>query len=243
MSPRDIDLATIRTWPASVTEQRDGWFYLASGGVTGRVNAVWPLIWTGVDVDAAIDDAEAWCAARKLPLRFKLTDDAVAPADLAQTLARRGYEAVSPTLVMTAPIAPRPARGDVVLSPVMPQAFDDAIRETSKDASEYDERHSIAVRAPQPAAFATIAREGRVAAIGMIAAAGDLVGVFLMRTTLAARRQGLARQILNAPLSRAADWGARTAFLQVEADNTPAITLYESEGFTPLSAYRFWRKR
>jgi N-acetylglutamate synthase len=242
MSARDIELATIRTWPAAVTEERNGWFYLASGGVTGRVNAVWPLAWTGVDLNAAISDAEAWYAERNLPPRFKLTDGAIAPAHLPETLAQRGYEAVTPTLVMTAPITPREAPTDVLISPTMPQAFDAVIRETSTTDSEYDERHSIAVRAPQPAAFATFERDHRVAAIGMTAAAGDLAGVFLMRTAPHARRQGLARQILNALLVRAHDWRTYTAFLQVEANNAAAIALYESEGFTPLATYRFWRK-
>jgi GNAT superfamily N-acetyltransferase len=206
-----IEMATIRTWPAAFTEQRNGWFYLASGGVTGRVNAAWPLEWDGGDVDAAIDDVETWYARRGLPPRFKLTDGAVAPAELAQILARRGYEQVMPTLIMTAPITARAAAPGVELSAAMPASFDATIRETSKTESEYDERHSIAMRAPQPAAFATLEQNGRVAAIGLTACAGDLAGVFLMRTTPAARRQGLARRVLNALLSQAHGWGARTA--------------------------------
>lgn len=242
MSPLDIERATIRTWSAAITEVRNGWFYLAAGGVTGRVNAVWPLAWTGGDVPAAIKDAEAWYAARGLPPRFKLTDGAFAPDNLGRVLARRGYEPVMPTLVMTAPLTARDAPVEVALSAAMPSAFDAVIRETSKTESEYDERHSIAMRAPQPAAFATLERDGRIAAIGMIAAANGLAGVFLMRTAPHARRQGLARRILAALLAQAHRWRARTAFLQVDEDNTPAIALYESEGFTRLSTYRFWRK-
>jgi ribosomal protein S18 acetylase RimI-like enzyme len=242
MSPRDIELATIRTWPAAETEARHGWFYLAAGGVTGRVNAVWPLGWTGASLDAAIDDAEAWYAARGLPPRFKLTDGAFAPDDLPQALARRGYAPVTPTLVMTALLKPRAAPDGVLISATMPPAFDAVLRAVSKDDAEYDERRNIALRAPQPAAFAMIKRDGRAAAIGMSAAAGDLAGVFLMRTAPEARRQGLARRILAALLARMAEGGVRTAFLQVEADNAPAVALYESDGFAPLSAYRFWRK-
>jgi GNAT superfamily N-acetyltransferase len=242
VNARDIDLATITTWPAAVTEQRGGWFYLAAGGVTGRVNAAWPLDWHGGDLDVAIDNVEAWYAARHLPPRFKLTDDAFAPAELPQVLARRGYEAVSPTLIMTAPIVPREPPEGVAISAAMPATFDAVLRDVSKDLSEYDERQSIALRAPQPAAFAMIEREGRVAAIGMSAAAGDLAGVFLMRAAPEARRQGLARAILVALLAQCARWNARTAFLQVDADNAAAIALYEGEGFARLSTYRFWRK-
>jgi ribosomal protein S18 acetylase RimI-like enzyme len=150
---------------------------------------------------------------------------------------------VPPTLIMTAPVAPRDASREVSVSASIPDAFDAALRETAKDASEYDERRSIADRAPKPAAFAMIEGAGRCAAIGMTAAAGALAGIFLMRTVPEARRQGLARMILGALMGQCAGWGVRTAFLQVEADNAAAIGLYESEGFTPLSTYRFWRKR
>jgi ribosomal protein S18 acetylase RimI-like enzyme len=242
MSPREIELATIRTWPAAVTEERNGWFCLAAGGVTGRVNAAWPLGWDGGDLDAAIDDVEAWYAARGLPPRFKLTDGAFAPPELPQALARRGYAPVTPTLVMTTRVAPRDASPDVRMADAMPDEFDAALRETAKDESEYDERRNIALRAPKPTAFATIREDARVAAIGMAACSEDLAGIFLMRTTPEARRRGLARRILRALLARCAAWGARTAFLQVEADNAPAVALYRSEGFTELATYRFWRK-
>jgi ribosomal protein S18 acetylase RimI-like enzyme len=242
VTPRDIDLATIATWPAALTEERNGWFYLASGGVTGRVNAAWPLDWRGSSLNVAIDEVEAWYVARNLPPRFKLTDGAYAPADLPDALARRGYSPVMPTLVMTASIRARDADDGVTLQTTLPAAFDAVIRETSKTDSEYDERLSIALRAPQPAAFATVERKGEVVAIGMAAASGHLAGVFLMRTAPEARRQGLARRILRTLLAQAHHWGARTAFLQVDADNTSAIALYESEGFTRLSTYRFWRK-
>jgi GNAT superfamily N-acetyltransferase len=143
---------------------------------------------------------------------------------------------------MTAAIAPEPAPADVLLSATMPPAFDAVLRETAKDDSEYDERRSIALRAPAPAAFGMIEKDGRAAAIGMAAAAGELVGLFLMRTAPQARRSGLARRILRALLSRAREWSCTTAFLQVEAENAPAVALYRSEGFAPLSTYRFWRK-
>jgi ribosomal protein S18 acetylase RimI-like enzyme len=241
-NPADIDRATITTWQAAVTEDRNGWIYLAAGGVTGRVNAAWPLGWRGGDPDVAIDDVEAWYAARNLPARFKITDGACEPETLPERLAQRGYECVMPTLVMTAPVRAASAPTGVALYDTLPAAFDTVIRETSKDDAEYDERLSIALRAPQPATFAVIVRDGHAVAIGMSASAGDLAGIFLMRTAPEARRQGLARLIFRALMTRCATWGAQTAFLQVDDHNASAIALYESEGFTRLTTYRFWRK-
>lgn len=244
MSPREIDLATITTWPAAVTEERNGWFYLAAGGVTGRVNAVWPLDWSGGDVGAAIEDVERWYGARKLPPRFKLTDDAYAPPDLPEHLAARGYEPVMPTLIMTRSLAAAAGAYDGVdIAPSIPPLFDQALRESTTDPDDLEERRSIARRVPSPAAFAVREIDGRPAAVGASAIAGKLAGVFLMRTVPEERRRGHALHVLRALLYWAASNGAETAFLQVDAGNAPAITLYKREGFSALSTYRFWRKR
>lgn len=242
MKARNIERATIATWPAAITEHHHGWVYLAAGGITGRVNAVWPLDWEGGSLDGAITHVERWYEAHQLPPRFKLTDDAFAPSNLADALAARGYEPTSPTLVMTAPITRSAEDRTISLTDVMPARFEAALAAASKNEAEFAERRAIALRAPQPAAFAMIGSEDAPASIGMCAAAGALAGIFLMRTITSARRQGHSRRILGALLARAADWGARTAFLQVDADNVPAIALYEGAGFTTLTTYHFWRK-
>jgi GNAT superfamily N-acetyltransferase len=243
VSPRDIDLATIRTWPAAVTEERHGWFYLASGGVTGRVNAAWPIDWTGGDLEAAIDEVETWYEAQRLPARFKLTDGAFAPEALPERLAARGYQSVMPTLVMTRSLASTPGpRQGVDLAPAMTAMFDRALQESTTSPDDLEERRSIARRVPSPAAFATRKADQRVVAVGVSALAGDLAGMFLMRTVGDQRRRGHAVHVLRSLLHWAAAHGAAHAFLQVEANNAPAIALYEREGFTTLTTYRFWRK-
>jgi len=45
------------------------------------------------------------------------------------------------------------------------------------------------------------------------------------------RRQGLGRRLVSGFLSRAAERGASDAFLEVAADNQPAIALYRGAGF------------
>ena len=245
LTPLGIEHATLRAWPARETEERDGWFHLAAAGVTGRVNACWPLSWRGGDIDTAIDGVEAWYAARGLAPRFKLTDGAFAPADLPITLARRGYASTMHTLIMTLSLA-RPGVAKlldgVILSDHMPPAFDQALRQSTPDVDELEERRAIALRAPAPAAFAVRGDENGPLAVGMSAVAGELAGIFLMRTAPIARQQGHAQQILRALLAWASGHGAVNAFLQVDADNEPAVALYEREGFETLTSYCFWRR-
>lgn len=240
-----LEEATIRAWPARETETRFGWRLLASGGVTGRVNACWPLSWSGgASVDDAIDVVEDWYRARDLPPRFKLTRGAIAPVDLPAALARRAYTPSAETLIMTRALdqAGGAAEGRLPLDAAPTPAFIDALRAMSADAAEFDERAAIAQRAPQPAAFALIGDgAGAARAIGMSACAGALAGIFLMRTAEAARRQGHAQAILAALLAWAKTVGAERAFLQVEASNSGAIALYRRAGFSEASRYAFWR--
>jgi ribosomal protein S18 acetylase RimI-like enzyme len=242
-APLSIERATIATWPARITEERRGWRLLAAGGVTGRVNAAWPIEWTGGDLDAAITEVEAWYASLNLPPRFKLTEGAIAPDDLPVVLTKRGYAPTMHTLVMTRAVGGEAeADRSVVVFDEMPDVFDRALSDSTPDPDELEERRAIAQRAPRPAAFAVIEWDGRPAAVGMTALAEDLAGLFLMRTIPEARRQGFAKRVLRTLLARAELLGAAHAFLQVEAENRPAVSLYETEGFKTLTSYRFWRK-
>ncbi|WP_394197106.1 GNAT family N-acetyltransferase [Litoreibacter albidus] len=59
----------------------------------------------------------------------------------------------------------------------------------------------------------------------------------------AARRQGIARHLVETFKSTAAAQGASTAFLEVAADNTAAIALYRATGFEPAGRRRGYYRR
>jgi GNAT superfamily N-acetyltransferase len=219
-----------------------GWRLNAADGWSMRSNACWPLATPNREVGAAIEAAEAWLAARGLPPRFKLTDGATAPDDLAEHLARRGYEGVKTTLVMVGPALGK-ADPDVALLAAPDVAFD-AVFTASAGGNMADarERLETLARIPMPALFARLDIEGDPAAIGASAIEGTWAGIFGMRTSPEHRRKGLARRILRTLLAEAAALDASRAYLQVEADNTPAIALYEREGFAVAYSYRYWQK-
>jgi ribosomal protein S18 acetylase RimI-like enzyme len=104
------------------------------------------------------------------------------------------------------------------------------------------ERLETLGRIPSPARFARLDVDGQYAAIGASAVEGEWAGIFGMRTAPEHRRKGLARRILRALLAEVGALGASQAYLQVEADNAPAIALYELEGFRAAYAYRYWIK-
>jgi GNAT superfamily N-acetyltransferase len=89
--------------------------------------------------------------------------------------------------------------------------------------------------------IATAALPG--AAQGHAAYADDWVGFRGIEVAPLRRCQGLARTIMAALLAWSAELGATTAYLQVLGDNSPALTLYESLGFTTHHQYAYLTPR
>ncbi len=56
------------------------------------------------------------------------------------------------------------------------------------------------------------------------------------------RRKGIARQLVLAAVARAVHEGAQCVVLQVDTDNSDAITLYEQLGFKTLTVRTTWRR-
>lgn len=228
-------------WPARERERLGGWRLNASSGRSMRINACWPLAAPDRDPEAALDAVEAWFAQRGLPPRFKLTDGVFAPDDLPGRLAARGYAPCKETLVM---LGPTGGEGDsgVQISPAPDATFEAVFTATAGDPEDGRERLEALSRIPAPARFARLNVDGAPAAIGASAIGGGFAGIFGMRTSPDHRRKGLARRVLRALLAEAKSLGADRAWLQVEADNAPAIALYADEGFEPAYRYRYWTR-
>lgn len=67
---------------------------------------------------------------------------------------------------------------------------------------------------------------------------GETAEILTVGVIPAARRQGIARQLLTTLLDEARSRQAIEVFLEVRSDNTAAQTLYETEGFTVLGLRR-----
>ncbi len=217
-----------------------GWRLNASVGFSQRINACWPLGRPSVAAPRAIEAVERWYAARGLPPRFKLTDRAVAPRTLAQQLEKRGYRPANRTLVMVGPCRGEADTG-VLLEGAPDPAFEAVFTATAGgNLADARERLDALRRIGPPALFARIEGEAGPEAIGASAVEGAWAGVFAMRTAPDHRRKGLARRVLSTLLHAAGGEGATRAYLQVEANNAPAIAMYEAAGFSTAYTYAYW---
>jgi GNAT superfamily N-acetyltransferase len=240
VDPRLLEPVADRAWPARESAVLGGWRLNASDGWSLRINACWPLGEPGWPLDEAIDKVEAFYGTRGLPARFKLADGAVTPANLSEHLLARGYRPVHETLVMVgAVVGGAPAAA--ILSDTPDPTFEAVFAAgTVGNIADARERLDALARIPAPALFARLDLDGEAAALGAGAVDGEWVGIFGMRTLPDHRRKGLARRILGTLLHEAGSLGARWAYLQVEADNVPAIALYSDLGFSPAYGYRYW---
>ena len=96
----------------------------------------------------------------------------------------------------------------------------------------------ILKRISHPVAWAVLEAQYSPLSCGLGVLVEGNLGLFDIATHTAHQRQGLARHLCRALLAWGSWHNAHTAFLQVEASNSPAIGLYESLGFR--AAYRYW---
>ncbi|PYC71552.1 GNAT family N-acetyltransferase, partial [Micromonospora arborensis] len=87
--------------------------------------------------------------------------------------------------------------------------------------------------------FAHVYVDGSLVAIGRgtVTGQGRWLGLGLIEVLPVARRQGLARRLINELAAWGVSGGATHAFLQVEQRNTTAIALYQRLGFTTHHTY------
>ena len=240
---RRLERLHVRAWPAGETTRIDGWLWRWSGGASQRANSVSTIDFTGDDPAAALDRVEALYRAKASPSRLH-TYDLTQPAGLPALLAARGYRAGETTLTLLA-IAPPAARPPEVPSPE-PEVSGDpspewldvymgAITETRRVVNR-----EILRRVPDPRAFFSVRREGRVISTALGVAHGGHAVAECVATRADARGQRGAEAAMRALMVWAASLGAHTIGLQVVAGNAPALALYRRLGFAPVCTNRFW---
>lgn len=238
----DIEHAAVVAWPALDTAMIGAWLWRSSSGGSGRANSVSCLAEPGVDVEAAVADAEARYRERRAPARFQITDVAL-PGDLDLFLASRGYEAYDTCTTLARPLT----TADAAMPP--------GILLTDRPCADWFEVYAgvitpdrrtvaprILERVPQPCAFVGATVDGRVAATVLVVLVGRIAIVECVATAEAARRRGVARTAMRGAMAWAAEQGATTGALGVVATNAPAQALYRGLGFIEQGRYHLRRK-
>ncbi|MDM0039270.1 GNAT family N-acetyltransferase [Variovorax sp. J22G21] len=244
MEPADIEAierATIAAVsPQTVEELPEGWLLPFDSGTVSRAKTALPLRHLAPG-PGLVERIEARYHARGLPPAFRLPDAPCFDA-MREALAHRGYGACKATVTQ---IGHAQAMGALAAdAPAEVDAAPDAGWESVFLGPGFDPVDGASrVRALSRASgtlFASVREDGRTVAAGAIAFGHGWASVHGMRTEQAARGHGLAGRVLAGLAQAALARGVERVFLQVEAGNAPALSLYRRAGFSPAWRYAYW---
>ena len=242
----------------------DGWLVRYLPGKARRARCINALAAGRLPLARKLALAAPVYAAAGLPMIFRLTAF-TQPAGLDEELAAQGYGVVDPTRVMILPTLPtRPAATiaahgptgvPVCVSAGLPVGlhwvaldslpFAQTVGALRGSPPDHITSHALRLaHSPVPYQGFALRRDsdGMTLACGQLAQEGEMVGLYDVFTHESVRGQGLSSQLCERMLAIAASQGAKLAYLQVDAENQPALKVYRRLGF--VDAYRYhYRER
>ena len=226
---RNLEYAATMAWPGTERQWIDGWLLRYGHGSTRRANSAVPLeVRGGLSAMPAIVD---WYAARGEPPLLSVPDRLfrVPP----------GVPADGENVVMTTDLTTdSPAPASTVTSTVAMADRPDAqwlrtyVRDVPPDVLTAVVDGEVVFAASSDRAV------GR-AAVTSAPNGTRWAGLSAVHVVEGHRRKGHARVLCEALLGWAVGRGATRAYVQVLADNAPAIALYESMGFDTQHHVRY----
>ena len=233
-----MERAHVRAWPALRTAGISGWLWRCSGGGSHRANSVSTIDFTGDDPRAAVTRAETLYHAAGQKAQFQIFDE-TSPPGLAELLRGRGYRQGVPTVTMFKLPEDPAADADVE---IRDHAWDEWLAVYLGEITESRRMANAEIlkRIPQPRAFFGCRRGGRIVSTALCVAGDGCAVVECVTTRSDCRRQGSARAVLTALEHRAALQDIDLIGLQVDAQNAPAVALYERLCFVAGADNSFW---
>jgi ribosomal protein S18 acetylase RimI-like enzyme len=237
-----IERATLAAVAPEALEEWEGWLLPVDSGTVGRAKTAVPLRHAACD-PGVVEWIEAYYSERGFPAAFRI---ATAPCfdGLRRELQQRGYSARKLTLVQVGTV--RMMR-QVSLQPpaecvdVPDAAWTALFLGEGFDPVDGASRVKTLSRA-RNSVYAGIREGAEVLAGGAAAFGQGWMSVHGMRTAARHRGQGLAGRVLAGLADVAAGRGMERVFLQVEASNTAAQSLYRRAGFDTAWRYEYWQR-
>lgn len=221
----------------------DGWLVRLCPGKAKRARCINALAVGRLPLVERLALVEADFRAVGLPLVLRITPF-TQPGSLDEDLDALGLHRFDPTHVLVADLSALPAVAglppglDLHLEGPQPYAATvGALR-----GSPVDQQLAHAERlatSPVPYQGWVLRRGADVLACGQTAREGEQVGLYDVFTAPAARGQGLSTALCAELLRRARGDGARSAYLQVDVANAPALKVYRRLGFVHGYDYHY----
>lgn len=242
-----IERATVQAVaPDVVDDGVPGWLLPMDKGTVGRARSAVPLH-HGAPDPACIDSILARYGAAGFAPAWRLPE-VPAFGPFARALSERGFRRQQPTLTQTGSLsvlmgqlpAPTVPGRELHLAETPDPAWMAMFLGEGLDPVDGASRAQSLSRA-RGTLFVSLVEGGRTLACGAASMSHGWLGVHGMRTAASERGRGLAGAVLRAMAAEARRRGIGQLFLQVTADNTPALALYRRAGLQLAWPYAYWR--
>jgi len=221
----------------------DGWLLRVSAGKAKRGRSVNAFFGSTLPLADKIAHCERIYAQQGLATLFRMTPFD-RPAGLEAALAARGYVAFDETFVQALALAYAPGLPEcddnVMLAAPDAETFVDAVAELRESPPQQRDAHrERLLHSPLAKRFAVVRADGRVVCTAQVGLEGGLAGLFDVITAEDARGKGYATLACASLMSWAWQHGAELAYLQVSAQNAPALAVYRKLGFATAYTYHY----
>ncbi|WP_292442006.1 GNAT family N-acetyltransferase [Methylibium sp.] len=220
-----------------------GWILRLSPGKAKRARCVNALAVGRLPLPELLARAEAVFELASLPFIVRITPF-TQPATLDALLQARGFKAFDDTRVMVRVgldgLGPATLPAGCELEAPGHGAFAEAVGALRGTPLAQRQAHAQRLR-ESPSAYSglLLKRGGSLLACGQLAMEDDLVGLYDVFTVPEQRQNGLATALCLQLLRLAHERGARCAYLQLDADNHAARSVYARLGFVDAYAYHY----
>lgn len=238
---RMIEETSLNAWPALQQILHDGWILRFAGGYSRRNNSVNAFYPGFLPAETKIKRCEEIFSARQMIPTFRITPF-VHPFNLDALLGEAGYLVVSPTSVQIVDLStvPRPAGR---FEPAWWDFPDDRwinayVHMNKVPSGKRGALREILTHIPVDTCFLALQFQQQAVACGLGVLDPPFFGFFDIVTDPVYRRQGIGRELMLQLARHARQYAAEIAYLQVVANNIPALHLYAGLGFREI--YQYW---
>ncbi|WP_245198586.1 GNAT family N-acetyltransferase [Jiella mangrovi] len=237
---RRLEAAGFRAWPATRTAFDGTWAVrLTRSFPAKRLNSINPL-----DPSDTTDIPDRLARARRTFAEAGRTvivrQSPLAPPALVEHLDREGWQRFDESIVMTGDLAKVDYEGSVERIPIRDAAryLEASLAVHGRPASLRSGLAEIldAIR-PPCGMFVRENGTGRPVAVALAIQDNDLCGLLDVAVAPECQRQGIGLDLVKTALRYSKHKGAKTGWVQVEADNAAGCALYGKLGFK--EAYRY----
>jgi len=223
----------------------DGWLIRFSPGKAKRARCVNAVAQGRLSIEKKFALCQRVFEDVKLPLIFRITPMSE-PPKLDSWLEEHGLRVFEDTRVMVngslTALTPEALPAGIGMHRVGHAAFAQIVGHLRGSPLSQQQAHAQRLElAPVPFEAWVLRRSGEssVLACGQTAVEADIVGLYDIFTANAARNNGWARILCSQLLERARQQGARVGYLQVDASNLAARSVYRRLGFNDAYAYHY----